>query len=202
MPKIKVEQVKEDYEYAGHTTFKNIFPTIFGVPASCEYHEVIDGVSISPWRENTRSYSMYGHKLIGIKMEAGSYPNEARRAVKIDKEGYIDSDVVLAKLDELKKIAAEDKVRQETYAKQVQTADELCQRVKRVVGAPDNWCEEHETPVQVYPYTPNTVRLEANVTGSQLAGIEKIAGTQKVNIALYLPEEDAIQICRMFMEGR
>jgi hypothetical protein len=197
MKLIKVEHVKDE---RGHNlswdTARNLFKEIFGEDS---YGQPYHGVKF----ESVTGYSsFYGGVLKGIQMTAGRNSNAVRRRVMINKGGMIDADAVKAKFEELKIEVA----RQEARMKEINSHQELVKacldRVMAATGAPD-WYEYahdhngHLPPIDLASDTPTTVKMEAEVNGTQLVALEQIFGTLAVKVELVVPEEKAVQVYRI-----
>ncbi len=197
---IKVIQVKDGTGAMArcdiYATFRQTTTAIFGTKLP-ELPSIYEGVTIKPNHSNAWGWGL-NSQLTAILLSVEDHPNSVRRAVKIDKEGFIDASAVLAKFNELKVIANEVKARRQKSQEHIDQAEALLERVKQSVNYPKkdlmNFFAEDDYPARLSSRTPETVHLILRVSGVQLVEIEKVVGAVSVELTLNLNEADAIAV--------
>ena len=184
---IKVNHVVEDNRNRPMETMENILRQVLGDTLKATWHDW-QGVKFCAIESG---YSIH-NRLQGIQMTVGTYGRKTIRRVMINKDGYIDTDAIIAKFAELKMVAEELEEKRKKSAEYQSRCQATFDHIAKAVNHPerDYW----DYPIQLRPNNPEAVKLKANITGSQHQAIEQILGEQKVTMQLDVPEDKAVEI--------
>lgn len=191
---IKVTQVRDEKKHFRlGDTLRNTLKEVFGEEVSTRS----DGYHGVAFKEiSDEGYPFYGNRLKGIQMTVGDYGNKTIRKVMV-KNDMIDADAVKSKFAELKVFAqAVAKLREES-ANYLAKCEALRDKIAKAVNHP----ELGYTTVELRSTSPEAVKLECTITGTQLTAIEQLLGEQKVRIELIVPEALAVQVYNIMQGG-
>lgn len=186
---IKVKHVTtgEDYGKKNRPTetmqniLSQVFPDQFG-------KSEIQGVH---FQASYDSYFRTG-ELNGIQLYTGSYGNTVRRRVMI-KNGFIDGDAIKSKHAELAIKAVEiAKIKEEKsnlYKSSLQTYESICKEVGY-----DRYDPDHDRNIAMWEESPQSIRIDFKVNGTQLKAIEELIGEHKVELLVSVPADKAIAV--------
>lgn len=185
-----VKQVKDNEgRYNNLETAELILKQIFGEDFTYQYR--YKGVEI---KLITSPSIFYSTPIKGIQFSAG-YRDKLIKRVMIKNE-TIDLDALKSKFAEVKKRADQIEAIINESRKRQDRAEALRERIANQVKHNENL----EFNIDLEEHTPDAVKMDASINGTQLVNIEKILGQQSIDVELIVPEEHAVEIYNILNE--